>query len=76
MFENFFGLVFVGSFKTNDQRHVQTDLGSGSNNAFRQQIAPQKAAENINQNSLDPGIGHNDFYAGGYFIFVHTALNV
>ena len=51
MLQNLFGLVFVGSFKTDNQRHIQPDLRSGGDNAVGNQVAAQETAENIDQNT-------------------------
>ena len=57
--------IDIGAFEPHHQRHVQVDLARRGDDALGDHVAAHDAAEDVDQDAFDIGVGEDQLEGGG-----------
>ena len=66
----------IGAFEPHHQRHVQVDLARRGDDALGDHVAAHDAAEDVDQDALDVGVGEDDLERGGHPLLGGAAADI
>src|SRR6185312_15880750 len=74
--ENGLAFLDVGAFEADHQRHLEADLLDRGDHAFGDHVAAHDAAEDVDQDAFDVGIGGDDLEGRGDLLLARAAADI